>query len=320
VVGVENLFTPQFYDMAKEALSEQGVFMQWTHLYSMTPPIFASMLENISAKFKYLRLYKISSGDVAILASMSPLTSPHLEQRWREEVVSQRHELAGLVDPQQLELLQLYNEKELRFIGQTLSRRVHDLETPTLSYRASQAFFLDVKLAPDILIPPDVSRFIREMSGESLAKLLQDLVAQGENSKMNQICLEPLEDRKKFVCLRLKDFVQNYRSWLLVDKKNLNPEGLTRYRDLRQMGLIQADLPFLRHQWQQAIAQRSPPGISVLIAQEFAKERQWDESKAVLMKLADNHELPENEIKRFLLQLAQTREEITKLLAAFSNL
>lgn len=55
VVGVENLFTIDFYKMIKNSLSENGILSQWMHLYSMDNDSLRLVIEAVEKSFPILR-------------------------------------------------------------------------------------------------------------------------------------------------------------------------------------------------------------------------------------------------------------------------
>ena len=52
VVGVENLYTHYFYDLARKQLTKDGIFVQWIHTYAMSPKILTTILSHLKSHFK----------------------------------------------------------------------------------------------------------------------------------------------------------------------------------------------------------------------------------------------------------------------------
>src|SRR6185295_13031237 len=71
VAGVENLFTPDFYELVASSLKRDGVFVQWVQLYELSPDLLSMILSNVTQVFPNARLLLIGAADVAIVASMS---------------------------------------------------------------------------------------------------------------------------------------------------------------------------------------------------------------------------------------------------------
>ena len=94
VVGVENLFTQEFYHMVSKSLSKGGVLSQWLHTYSMNDKALGMIIKTIQQEFPYTQIYTIHGGDIMILASLSPLTFKRPE-RFKESVIQATHKANG---------------------------------------------------------------------------------------------------------------------------------------------------------------------------------------------------------------------------------
>jgi spermidine synthase len=83
--GVSNLFTREFFHIAREALRPRGRLLQWVQLYAMPPEDLYSILAALRAEFGYV--YAFSYGeqepDLLLLAMQEPLGRadlPHWEK------------------------------------------------------------------------------------------------------------------------------------------------------------------------------------------------------------------------------------------------
>jgi predicted membrane-bound spermidine synthase len=80
VSGVSSLFSREFYAQARRQLSDGGIFVQWTHVYSFDDYLFASIARALAESFPHYALYAANGGDVLIVASPSgPLPRPSAE-------------------------------------------------------------------------------------------------------------------------------------------------------------------------------------------------------------------------------------------------
>ena len=59
VVGVENLFSIELYKSARQRLSDDGVFAQWFHTYSMNLDLVKMIYSNLSVIFPYVMSYRV---------------------------------------------------------------------------------------------------------------------------------------------------------------------------------------------------------------------------------------------------------------------
>jgi spermidine synthase len=70
VAGVNNLFTVDFYRLARARLEPDGVFCQWLQLYELTPATFASLVRSFIEVFPEGHLFAVwRSSDVILVAA-----------------------------------------------------------------------------------------------------------------------------------------------------------------------------------------------------------------------------------------------------------
>lgn len=70
--GVANLFTLEFYEAARRALKQGGVFVQWLQLYDVDRPTFQDTLATLQASFRHVEVWQSAIGDSLLLCSDSP--------------------------------------------------------------------------------------------------------------------------------------------------------------------------------------------------------------------------------------------------------
>jgi len=68
VSGVAGLFSVEFYEIVRDHLEDDGLLIQWMHLYAMDENLFGSVIKAISEKFSDYSLFTTSIGDVLIAA------------------------------------------------------------------------------------------------------------------------------------------------------------------------------------------------------------------------------------------------------------
>jgi predicted membrane-bound spermidine synthase len=69
VSGVSSLFSQQFYARASAHLKQGGLFVQWMHVYEITPELVASVFTALGRSFPLYDVYMGSAGDMVIVAS-----------------------------------------------------------------------------------------------------------------------------------------------------------------------------------------------------------------------------------------------------------
>ncbi|MFH1356892.1 MAG: fused MFS/spermidine synthase, partial [bacterium] len=89
VVGIENLYTPYFYNLTKKALKPKGILAQWIHLYDLDDTTFVTILNNIAEHFNYIHVYEVAkNADVVILASDTELAEEFAPNKLEDTTIS----------------------------------------------------------------------------------------------------------------------------------------------------------------------------------------------------------------------------------------
>jgi spermidine synthase len=75
ISGVSNLFTTDYWKLAKSRLADDGVFCQWAQLYELSQPNVKTLLRSFASVFPYSYVFAAEhrSSDVLLIASKRPL-------------------------------------------------------------------------------------------------------------------------------------------------------------------------------------------------------------------------------------------------------
>lgn len=73
MAGVSNLFTREFYEIARERLAPGGVLAQWVQGYAFTVAEYALVVRTLLSVFPEAMLVRILDGDTIILAANKPI-------------------------------------------------------------------------------------------------------------------------------------------------------------------------------------------------------------------------------------------------------
>ncbi len=68
VSGVSNLFTEQFYGRVTKHLNDDGVLIQWLHIYQSSPELVASIFQALGNNFEDYRVYAPNRANLVIVA------------------------------------------------------------------------------------------------------------------------------------------------------------------------------------------------------------------------------------------------------------
>jgi spermidine synthase len=90
VSGVSSLFSVEFYQEIKRYMNEDGVFVQWMHIYEISPYLISTIYLALNKNFSDIHFYQVSRNDIAIVASNRQLkadyTRPFFDEGLKEEL------------------------------------------------------------------------------------------------------------------------------------------------------------------------------------------------------------------------------------------
>jgi len=75
VSGVAGLFTEEFYSDIQRYMTQDAVFVQWIHLYEISPELVGTVYAALRSRFPHIDLYRVSGSDIVFVASQSELSA-----------------------------------------------------------------------------------------------------------------------------------------------------------------------------------------------------------------------------------------------------
>ena len=72
VTGVSNLFTREFLQQTRDHLNENGILVQWYHLYGVDRRSLLALLRSVTDVFPHYTLWYMGGGDIIIVSSKEP--------------------------------------------------------------------------------------------------------------------------------------------------------------------------------------------------------------------------------------------------------
>ncbi len=106
ITGVSNLFTVDYWKLARGRLAEDGVFCQWAQLYEMSSANIKTILKSFSSVFPYTYVFAAEdlSSDVLLIAANHPLRLDldRLRRNWKNPILAAELKRAGLVEAEDL--------------------------------------------------------------------------------------------------------------------------------------------------------------------------------------------------------------------------
>jgi len=285
VVGVENLFTLEFHRLVYQSLKEDGVFMQWFPLYTVDPTLLRSILANLHQVFPHLRLFRLSSVEVGVLASRSELRPRAIQARFAETAISRATAKMQFIDIDQLLLIHLYDTPQVWFLSEQGPAPVHTLDRPSLAYASDRIRVLRPEIDWERAFEPALRRLTayREERGEAFRGLLQRFPD-------GLTCSQPYEGVQLF-CELFNRLRVDYLTYAADSEEVPWTERVKAYDRLRQEGVQASDVSFLARATDQLIeyAPRDAPdaisdSVNVIIL-SYVKDGLWEELDASLSRL-----------------------------------
>lgn len=236
IVGVENVFSYEFYKMVKSSLFEDGVLVQWAQLYSVDAKTLKIMFHTLKKVFPHAKLYKAGSQDIVIVASQKPLSKKHLKERFFEPGLTPYYNAIGFYEPEDISLVEIFSEDLFSKIASNSSFGVHTLEFPKLAYRGDKTFFTGRKVNPENLTPEYLFDTLETEEKKIKAFKKHSSLS---NKEIKEKCIKDVS----FLCRILIQDLSH--KTVFENKTNSLSTRLKSYIFLRKRGRIKHDASFL---------------------------------------------------------------------------
>ncbi|TVR92246.1 MAG: spermidine synthase [Wenzhouxiangellaceae bacterium] len=161
VAGVGNLFATEFHELISQRLTDDGLFLQWIHLYEIDEHLVGSVLAAITPHFPYFRAWLANSSDLMIVASRSPLRPLDHDRLFGGELGAEMR-LAGIQSSEQLALREFADGDWLRALSRSLGAPANSYYFPLLSLEAPRTRFrgLNAEAMMNLGAEPPIARQI----------------------------------------------------------------------------------------------------------------------------------------------------------------
>lgn len=317
VVGVDNLFTTEYYELASRVMNEGAIFFQWVQIYEMDNEVFAAIVKNVVHEFPHVRMYVIGNGDVGIVASHQPLTEENHARRFQHHAVESAMVPMGLDGNGPLHLLRMYDTEQLRSISHRGTQRFHSLNNPWLGHRAGRARFLARSVTLGRMLQQELARHLP--ASARWRDEVHEWMDEHYETWINR-CMENPGHSMGFVCSRV-EFLHEFRAAVRgnITIENAS-EVLEAYNNLRVPRLIDADPQLLGtvnelllESWPHMTAEARQQ-LTMLLIQEYAYEWQWQSAADVVNELFDRNWISVEHFEEFKRQINGLRDATERLI------
>jgi spermidine synthase len=92
VPGVANLFTREFFQLGRDRLNEDGIFVQWLQIYQLSTNSLRSVLATFHETFPHVQIFRVEGAwkgkDLLLVGSKTPLTLDRIKERISDPRIS----------------------------------------------------------------------------------------------------------------------------------------------------------------------------------------------------------------------------------------
>lgn len=160
IAGVANLYTREFYKIAREKLNPGGVFGQWVQYYTLSPDDLRMVVRTFVEGFPDVTLWGSMAGDLIMIGTNSPQRIDYgrlkmlfeKNQTFRKDLLD-----LGLSDPAAVIALYRMGKKEIQDFAKGADINTDDLATLEFSAPkglSKQTTFLNARLMRGFLAEP----------------------------------------------------------------------------------------------------------------------------------------------------------------------
>ena len=164
VTGVDQLFTKEFYALAKQRLSDNGILLQWVQIYEANIQMVGMIVNTVMQEFRRCHVFMANAGDLLIVATDREFTREDLERA--ENVLKTNDAVRASLDTIHLSSLDAILLRQLwspSFIRSFFSNfGIQTMDHPRLHYLAGKMFFMGVNIEGDVLLGPNTIPYISE--------------------------------------------------------------------------------------------------------------------------------------------------------------
>jgi len=92
VPGVANLFTREFFQLGRDRLNDDGIFVQWLQIYQLSTESLRSVLGTFHDTFPYVLVFRVEGAwkgkDLLLIGSKTPMTLDRIKERISDPRIS----------------------------------------------------------------------------------------------------------------------------------------------------------------------------------------------------------------------------------------
>lgn len=173
IAGMTNLFSKEFYEIAKSHLESGGIMLQWIQNYDLSPDTLKIAIRTYTNFFPYVYIWSGYHGaNIFLIGSDSPLASGNVIVNYNSEKVRKDLQRIGVNDARQIYDFYIADRpKILGVVGQGVT---NSDDLPVLEFNAPRDYLPNYE--DDTL--PFLNRMVETFPGESESFNVRNLLLQ----------------------------------------------------------------------------------------------------------------------------------------------
>jgi spermidine synthase len=164
VTGVDLLFTKEFYALAKQRLSPNGILLQWIHIYDANVDMVGMIVNTIMQEFQRCHVFVANPGDLLLVATDKEFSREDLERAENvlktNEAVRSSLDIIHLSSLDGILLRELWSPSYIRSYFSNFG--IQTMDHPRLHYMAGKMFFMGTRIQENVLLGPNSIPFMED--------------------------------------------------------------------------------------------------------------------------------------------------------------
>ncbi len=142
IAGIGNLFTTEYFSKCFEKLSDDGIMVQWFHLYEMDDEIIKIVLNTFNSVFKNAQVWNSVSNDIILIGTKKPYTVDpvNLKAKFLNPALLSDMKKIGIDNPLTFLSCQVMSSNGLFLMG--MKNQFNSEINPKLEFLAPKAFYI----------------------------------------------------------------------------------------------------------------------------------------------------------------------------------
>ncbi|MBD3180748.1 tetratricopeptide repeat protein, partial [Candidatus Poribacteria bacterium] len=143
LAGMANLFSQEFYELCKKRLADDGVIIQWVHIYHMSQENLKVVVKTFNSIFPHTTIWYTLLGDLLMLGTHEELEIDYLELAKRYNIPGVLEDMQRLSIREPLAILSCYLLDEDGVAKMVSGAEINTDDHPILEYSTPRSLYMN---------------------------------------------------------------------------------------------------------------------------------------------------------------------------------